>query len=31
MCAKCGCKCKAGKPQKGCKCNCATCKNARKK
>lgn len=26
MCASCGCKCKAGKPVKGCKCNCKTCK-----
>ena len=31
MCAKCGCGCKAGKPAKGCKCSCATCKAARKK
>lgn len=31
MCAKCGCGCKAGKPAKGCKCTCATCKAARKK
>ena len=31
MCAKCGCGCKAGKPAKGCKCTCATCKNAKKK
>ena len=31
MCAKCGCGCKAGKPDKGCKCPCATCKNARTK
>ena len=29
MCAKCGCGCKAGKPDKGCKCDCKTCKNAR--
>lgn len=26
MCASCGCKCKAGKPVKGCKCGCKTCK-----
>ena len=31
MCAKCGCGCKAGKPAKGCKCTCATCKAARTK
>ena len=31
MCSKCGCGCKAGKPAKGCKCTCATCKAARKK
>lgn len=31
MCAKCGCGCKAGKPTKGCKCTCATCKSAKKK
>lgn len=31
MCAKCGCGCKPGKPAKGCKCTCATCKAARKK
>ena len=30
MCAKCGCGCKAGKPAKGCKCTCATCKAAKK-
>ena len=30
MCASCGCKCKAGKPVKGCKCNCKTCKGATK-
>lgn len=30
MCAKCGCGCKAGKPAKGCKCTCATCKSAKK-
>lgn len=30
MCAKCGCGCKAGKPVKGCKCTCATCKSAKK-
>ena len=31
MCAKCGCGCKAGKPAKGCKCTCATCKGSKKK
>ena len=30
MCAKCGCGCKPGKPSKGCKCTCASCKAARK-
>ena len=30
MCSKCGCGCKAGKPAKGCKCACATCKSAKK-
>ena len=29
MCAKCGCTCKTGKPQKGCKCKCAMCTKAR--
>jgi len=29
MCASCGCKCKAGKPVKGCKCKCSTCSKAR--
>ena len=31
MCSKCGCGCKAGKPDKGCKCDCKTCKNAKTK
>lgn len=31
MCASCGCKCKSGKPVKGCKCNCSTCKPKVKK
>lgn len=30
MCASCGCKCKPGKPEKGCKCKCAMCTKARK-
>lgn len=29
MCASCGCGCKPGKEQKGCKCNCKTCREAR--
>lgn len=29
MCAKCGCGCKSGKPEKNCKCNCPTCKEAK--
>ena len=31
MCSKCGCKCKPGKPVKGCKCTCAMCSGAKKK
>jgi hypothetical protein len=30
MCADCGCGCKKGKPEKGCKCECKTCAGARK-
>lgn len=29
MCASCGCGCKPGKEQKGCKCTCKTCREAR--
>jgi len=29
MCASCGCGCKKGSPEKGCKCDCKTCANAR--
>jgi len=31
MCAGCDCNCKKGKPEPGCKCPCAMCKDARQK